>query len=534
MKRWIFAGIIIALFVSNAYCEIVVSSSSSFSPSEKFFLPGKDSIYIKAVLPEENKDNIRIDTVVFKLASSQGGDTEEFTLNETGPATGVFQFSEGVNILSEIRMPGDGILQVSAREDTVTLMDKNGMVLANLITLPAIEKFSVNVDSVQVSGKPFSVEIIAQDMDGKVLTNYTGSVDLEIKPVFSAGKEKAVSYTHKVNYFIRGKAKNFIVYPEAGKVKITAKDVSNKRGESNEISFLPAKLKVENGPLGTVGKEFSLKLTALNFNDEITRNYKGPAAMKPLKGDDTVGGDIMFSEGLAEAKATYNKWGEMKFIVYDKNYNDVRGKSSSIVFNAHRFDVTISQPPKNRKKFYFEELFKGRVTALDYRGNKILNYGGVAILESVENVDIPQRLYFGWHDKGEDVFYVSGVTEKPFKIKVYDAPFPEIKGESGPISLMPAAIKLELIEKKDDKAVIRIKIEDKQGRIVSQDSSMVFTIHLIEGNLNDSAYLLGAKQVPAKNGVVILTVIDKEKEAVTIAPESEPYLEAVPLEVEFD
>lgn len=534
MKRWIFAGIIMALFVSKGYCEVVVSGSPSFSSKEEFFLPGDDLIYIKAVLPEENKDNNLIDSVVFKLVSSKGGDIEEFTLAETGLATGVFELSQGINISPEIRMPGDGLLQVSTSQDTATLMDKNGMVLAILTTLPAIENFSVNVDPVQISGKPFGVEIIAQDIKGGILTNYTGAVDLEIRPVFSTGKEGAVAYTHKVNYFIGGRAKNFIVYPEAGKVKITVKDINNKHSESKEIFFMPAKLKVENGPLGTVGKEFSLKVTALNFNDEITRNYKGPAAIKPFKGDDAVGGDIMFNQGIAEAKAIYNKWGEMKFIVYDKIYADLRGKSGSIVFNAHRFKVEIAPPPKNRKKFYFEELFQGKVTVFDYQGNKILNYGGVAILEPVEDVDMPQRLYFGWQRSGEDTFYASGVTEKPFKIKAYDAPFPEIKGESEVISLMPAAIKLELAEKKDNKAVVRIKIEDGHGRVVSQDSSTVFTIHLIEGNSDDSAYLLGTKQVTAKNGVAKLTIMDEEDETVTVAPESEPYLEVVPLEVKFD
>ncbi len=533
MKRWVFGVIIAALFVQAGYCEVTVSNSFSFGSKERFFLPGKDLIYIKAFLPDENKDNARVENIVFKLLSAQGGDTEDVALTETGLDTGCFQVSNGIAISPQVKILNDGIMQVSASQDAVTVMSKDGRVFAVLAILPAIESFSINTEPVQTAGKPFSVEVVARDMRGDVLANYAGTVDLGLELV-SAGKAADKVYAYKVNSFVNGKANSSIVYPDAGKIRIIARDANNKEGQSSEILSMPARLKVENASLGTVGKEFSLKVTALNFNNEITYGYKGPAAIKLLKGDGFLGGDILFNRGQAEAKVIYNKWGEMKFVVYDKQDDGIRGISSSVLFNPQNFEVKTAQPPKDRKKFYFEELFKGVVSPLDYHGNKILNYGGVAIIEPVDGVDMPDRLYFGWQDKGEDYFYASGITEKPFKVKVHDAPFPEIKGESGLISFTPASVKLELANKKNNKADIRVRIEDAKGSVISGDNSTIFTVHLIESNPNDSASLIGTKQVTAKNGLAVITLIDKEKETVTVAPESEPYLEIIPLEVSFE
>lgn len=513
--------VIISLFAQKGYAEVTVGNSALVSKKE--FLPGEDLIYIKAVIPDENKDDSQIENITFKLVSALGADTEEVILTETGGDTGVFRVSKGISILSEKRITKDGILQVSASQDTITVMNEKGRVFAILTVLPAIESFSVNVDSLQTAGKPFGVEIVAQDKQGRTLANYTGAAKLEIGPD-----------TSQIVSFADGRAKIYTVYHEAGKVKIRVSDTNNRQGESNEIFFIPAKLEVESSPLETVGKEFSLKITALNFNNEITYNYTGAAAIKPIKGNGLSSGDILFNQGIAEARVTYNKWGEMKFVVYDREYEGVRGRSESIFFNAYRFEVEIEPPPKDRKKFYFEELFNGRVTVFDYQGNKILKYGGVAILEPVENVDMPQKLYFGWRDKGEDYFYVSGVSDKPFKVRAYDAPFPEIKGESGLISLTPAQIKAEVMRVKGNKARVKIKIEDKLGRVVREDNSTFFTVHLIESSPDESARLMGPKQIKAKKGVATVTITDKQKETVSVFIESEPYLEAIPLEVNFE
>lgn len=498
------------------------------SASEKEFLPGKDSIYLKVAV--EDKDKESIDQIKVKLISALGQDKEEVILTETTKNSGLFRTEKGIKLLAQKKVLQDGILQVSTSLDIIYVLYPEGphkeRVVATLISLPAIDKFSVLVDNtIQTAGKSFPVEIIARDRQNNVLGDYAGIVTVEAE-----GKQLLTTSS-----FSGGRAKIFLSYPEAGRVKIRVKDLNQKTGQSQPIVFLPAKFKVEAlAPQPyIVGKEFALKITALNYRDEVAQGYHGPAVVKPFNTRVSSWGNILFNKGVAETKVTYNQWGERRFIVCDKKYPDICGISGNLFFAPYNLKVEIDSAPRDRKKFYFEELFKGKVRVFDYQGKLIPKYGGVAILEPVKDVDLPQKLYFGWHTLGEDRFYVSGVTEKPFKVKVYDALFPEAKGESNFVNLMSAQIKVEPVEVKEGKAKLKIKIEDKQGNITKEDNSTIFTIHLVESNLDESAYLVGAKKIKARNGQALITIANKQKETVTVVPESEPYLEAEPLEINF-
>lgn len=522
--------VIIAVFIYNgvfAY-ELIASNSPSFKP-RKEFLPGRDLIYLQ--LSAQDKDKENIGQIQVKLLSALGLDREEFVLSETGKNTGIFCTKEGIKILPQKKIPGDGILQVAASADIIYVLysesfDKEG-VAATLTALAAVDKFSVLVDNlIQTAGRPFSVEIIARDRQNNILTNYAGTVTLEAQgqPLLTTSS------------FSNGAAHIFIAYPEAGKVKIKVKDLHQRQGESKEICFLPAKFKVEApAPLPyVVGKEFALKATALNYRDEFTRNYEGSAVVKPLGQDSSFQGNVLFSQGVAEINITYNQWGERKFIVCDKIYRDICGVTEDLFFAPYRFNVEIDSPPPSRKQFYFEELFKGKISVFDYLGNLVPEYAGAVIFEPVKDIDLPQRYYFDWRNRGKAEFYLSGITDKPFKVKIYDEFFPEAKGESGSVKLMFAQIKTELLEVRGAEAKLKIKIEDGQGNVVKQDNATVFTVHLVEDNPDASASLIGSKKLRARKGEVVIAVADDQKEVLTVFIEPEPYLEAESCRINFD
>lgn len=232
-------------------------------------------------------------------------------------------------------------------------------------------------------------------------------------------------------------------------------------------------------------------------------------------------------------KLVCNEWGKKKLLVSDEKNPQIRGISGSIFFRPDRFEIEVGSVPKDRKRFYLDEIFKGKIRALDYRGKKIPGYAGAVGFKPIADADMPAELRFGRENQGEIEFQMSAVTELPFQVEVYDIGFPQAKGKSRVINLIPARIKTELIALKEDEAVLSIKIVDNQGNVVREDNSTLFTVYLTESNPDGSAFLIGPREVKAKDGTVNLSVVDTQNETVTISVLSEHFLEAEPLAVVF-
>lgn len=517
--------------------EIIVSNSLRFRAKDTF-LPQEDLLYLQLSDKGRNENRNRKDSVTLKLISALGADTEEVVLTETGRNTGIFRTVKGISIMPEKRKIGDGALQVSASsEDIITVAYLYGGRERTLVTLtsnPAIDSFRINVGFRQIADKPFAIEIEALDRKGDILTDYSSNVKLKID--YSASKPaKHKLSPKKTSFFAGGKARIFAVYPDAGVIKIIAEDKNGKTGESEKITFLPAAFRVEAQTKQIVGKKFDIKITALNYNNNLTSGYEGVASIKLLRGGVPFKKKIRFAKGLGRTSFTYNNWGVEKFVVCDAEYPDFCGISEDIFFGPYRLDVEIYPPDRNRKRFYVEEPIIGRVKVLDYQGRKIEKFYGVVDFEPVEDVDIPGKCYFGYLDSpgGEREFYLSGIAQKDFKLKAYDVRFPEAKGESETISLMSVKIKIDIASRQSDRVDLILKIVDKDNRIVSSDDSTVITVDIGENIPDGSAAVVGSDEVRVKGGVAEVTIRNTQKETVTMYIDSQPYIETPPKEITF-
>ncbi len=512
--------------------KAVFSDSAEFVPKDRFY-PGEDMIYVEVTSSESNKQVNQIDSINVKLVSAGGADTENVILTETGRDTGVFRTTRGMRFLAEDELLGDGIIQVSSGEDEVTaihLVPSGGSrVIGTVVSEASIDHYSVMTDPVQVAGKPFRVDITARDEYESILTDFSGGVSLVM--VDTSGKEKPL---RKVSSFSKGTARVFIAYQDAGEMVLAAKDDSGRYGESDVITFLPAKFKVDLEKEQTIGKEFEIKVSALNYKDEITPGYNGETILEPLYAGEEPRVELVFDSGEALVKITRDNYGEEKFIVREKMYPDIYGISESVFFNPHAFEVEIVPPPGKRDKYYIEELFKAKITALDYNGLEITGYDGVMEFETVEGVDMRSKYDFDPRNQGSAEFHISVVTEKPFKIKGWDTRAPGALAESEEIDVIQARVMMELEWIKGETAKMRVKIVDKNGKILTDDDSTVISFYLMESDPDGSASIPGKEKITVKNGQASILLTDTKGETVTVFPESEPYLEVVPAEVKFE
>ncbi|MDP1852899.1 MAG: hypothetical protein Q8L26_01630 [Candidatus Omnitrophota bacterium] len=525
-----------AVDLSDDSFRLIVSSSSQFIAKDAF-LPGKDLIFLQLTAQGENKDKYSPDSIRLKLKSVSTLDIEEITLVETGNDTGVFQNAQGLRFASGHAMLGNDILQVSPTQDTIAVIYIEGdkeKEIAAVKTIKEVERFSVVANPIQTSGKPFYAEIIACDSKGNTLAGYSGKVSLEVEAIFH--KEEAYEISpKKISSFINGKNSIYATYFGTGKIRIVARDKDNHIvGKSDEISFLPAKFRVKVSTPQIAGESFDMEVIALNFNNEVIPDYTGDVFVKSVNNDSIIKKNMRFSGGIAKTDIVMNSCGEEQFIVCDANYPDICGLSESIFFRPYGFKLKIDSPASKRKKFYFDEVFKGRIVTLDYKGREVSGYGGSAELKPIQGVDMPKKYYFDKNSPGGPEFSISGITDTPFRIEAYDIKFSEVKGESESIALMPAKVKTELLENKDNKAVLQIKIVDDKGEVVKEDNSTILTVYVAESIPDKSAFLADPKKIKTKNGMATFTIIDGQRETVSVTPISEYYyLETGPFDVDF-
>lgn len=537
--------LVLVFFVGLGHCpaeiepdlpKIIISDSLCYRPKE-IFLPTKDRIYLRLIAPERNKDKEQLEKVSLELSAALTLDREEIDLVETGPDTGIFQNPQGINLHPRSKRSGDGALQVSAVGDVIRVTYTYGgkkRTIASVNSTKAVVKFILSLEGIQIAGKPFYLEVLAQDSQGNRVLNYNGTVNLQAVPILPKKNKSEIS-PRQISFFNHGKADIFVTYPEAGKIKIEARDLQNGIiGMSKQIEFLPAKFKLNVQNPQIVGKEFETEIIALNYSDEVTFGYERTAFIKLEGTPDLLKEEIRFKQGRAKVRLLSNQWGEKKIIACDKNYpQDLCGVSESVFFTPYRFAIEFASPPKNRKRFYQDEVFKGKIQVLDYGERKIPGYTGSIKFKPVDEVDLPSEYYFNKFNRGEVEFQISGISKIPFRIEVYDAIFPQIKGKSAFLTLLPAKIEIEPLTIEDNRLNLWIKIVDSEGRLIREDDSTLFTVHLTEGIPNQSAFVLDSSKVKAKNGKAQVTILNTEKERVTVIVDTKYFLESEPLEVTF-
>ncbi len=541
VKLWFLFAM--AFFLPQGYCDnvsgaslpkVIFSNSPEFKPQGKIF-PLKDLLYMRMIAPEENKAKDIIDVFMVSVGSNITSDNEEVKLLETGKDTGVFENVQGLVVKPGNKMLDDGYLQVSAIQDTIILFyNSSGQkrALATVVSGTAVDKININFDAAQTAGKPFNMRLSAQDAQGGGLSGYNGALSLRIEPVLAAGdKAGGKLFPEKTPFFKQGSVNVSAVYSGIGQFKIIAQDLNNPgiSGTSEIISFMPAKLKIEAVGTQIVGKEFDMEIRALNYKDELVSDYSTNLAIRLSDSSAVFKKSAQFSGGVAKIKFVSNEWGEKKIFVCDEGNPGICGESGVIDFRLYRLEVDIDRPSGGRKKFYFDEVFKGGVRALDYQGNEISEYAGVVVFKPVKDIDMPVDCY----SRGKREFTISGASSLPFKVEVYDKRFPDARGESRPIELMPAKVKVELVKVKDGRAVLLLKIVDAKGDVVREDNSTVFGVYLTESVADNTAFVAGSRKFKAEGGTAAVTVIDAQSETVTVTANTQHFLETEPLNIVF-
>jgi len=516
---------------------VVVSDSPRFSAKDSF-RPGKDLIFLQLSSEGENKDNDRPDTLRLRLKANTTADIEDVVLVESGNNTGVFQSPQGMRLASGHAMINNIVLEVSPAEDTVMVIyaqDNSENVIASVRSANAVDRFNIIAGTIQTAGRPFSADVIAEDAGGSTLVAYTGKVRLEAEQVLAKNSQAKI-FPEEISTFVNGKNSIFANYSDAGIIKIAAAGRDGKaRGLSSEINFLPAKFELNIAAPQIAEKRFNVLIRALNFNNELTPGYSGTTYLKLAESGKIIKKDIRFKRGIAAADIKIDSCGEYEFIVCDADYPDVCGKSGSIFFRPDKLKLEVDFPPANRKSFYFDEVFNGRVIALGYSGKEVTGYRGAVRFDPIENMDMPDNYYFGRNDSGWHLFSVSGINRGPFRLKAQDVMFPELTAESRIITLMPAKIKTELAELKDNMAILHISIIDEKGRVVKEDNSTLVNVYLSESMPNRSAFVDGPKKIQIKNGEAAISVVDMEIEGVTVTVNSQDYYLGIePLDITFE
>lgn len=158
---------------------------------------------------------------------------------------------------------------------------------ANITFVP--DHFEVSADKDQKTAKPFPLLVRAIGADGLVTPNYRGPAHLTVEPV--KGQAGLMAPSELAAEFISGQAQPNASYDSWGTVKILASDAAivESKGASDEVRFLPSKIKVEARPPSVSrtffyrGESVNLDIQVLDANDKPIANFEGPVRIKADK-----------------------------------------------------------------------------------------------------------------------------------------------------------------------------------------------------------------------------------------------------------
>jgi len=413
----------------------------------------------------------------------------------------------------------------------------------------AVNSFRITPESSTiVANKPFSLTVTALDDDGEISTTFNDPVTLSVNyidPVSGSG----VLSTTEVSTFVEGVATvTDVVFSNCGTVSIVAtkSDDSDKYGTSSSIAFLPkdftfsfADLDSQTPANHTVNKEFGITATAKDYNGATCTDYPGPATLsfEYENPSESQGGTIdptsvsssLWNNGLAEiAAASYNKWGEISFIIKDDTLVTQTGTSENIMFLPKDFLLEISEPPASRSYYYTDEVFELTITARDQEEVVVSNYAGTLVL-SGEEFNLPEPYAFTSEDSGEHTFEITASDEvEEVKITATDNAYSTLTVESDEIEVKEGYIRVLDNRGPLGSMAMTVLVTDTDGNILEDDDSTTFTISLEEFSDNDS--VVSEAEITDQlinSGQATVILINNDPEAVTVTPTSNPVLQAV-------
>jgi hypothetical protein len=346
--------------------------------------------------------------------------------------------------------------------------------------------------------------------------------------------------------FVSGIATVSCRYDDCGTITITATDSVNpqKTGTSSNIFFKPFSLTAQaDSSVQTVSKAFTLTVTTLNAQGQITPNYAGPANITfsyvspavSQNGTLTPASITTFTGGTATIQnMLYNKWGKINIAVSDSNDPLKTGQTGEIMFMPQDFFISLSTPPVQRDFYYINEEFQATVTARDATQDRITNYQGSIAFTQVPNLSTQAPYTFTVADAGMHTFDFVGSEELNFNITVNDTAFTQITGTSETSSVKYGKIVVLNSQGTVGEVSTTVQLIDASGAIIRNDSSTTFLVTLTEGVPNNTASCPAVTTpVTMNQGIATISVLDPEPETVTITPASTPVLDAGPGSITF-
>lgn len=536
--------------INHPATSCLLTNSSGSEVSE--YIIRTDSIYARLVDEDENLNASSADTATVTVSGGTNGDSESFTVTETGNATEIF-LNSGLTtaIYDGAKTNNDGTLELSDGEAiTVSYTDgeDNTDTKSDIATCRnPTANFLVSASSPQTTGTDFTLTITARNADGSTASGYSGTVNLSSTYVSPNSGTKSLAVT-STSSFTNGVATVTQRYDDAGVISITATDSgsSSMTGISSNITFVPDSFTLSSSQTTfSVNEPFTLNITAKNAAGTTCANYKGASTLSInyITPSTSRSGALSISTltasswsggGYALENLTYNRFGIITITCKDPDNTAKTGTSAQLTFLPKDLYVEPATPSGGRDFYYQGEEIYVTVTARDYNGATINNYAGTVGF-SGESLSLPGNYSFSSLDSGAHIFSdISATGKDTTAITATDTAYSAVAGTSSSFKVRKGKIVVSDTSGPVGTLPVNIRLVDSDGNDITNDSATTFTVSLKESRSDNSASCPAtAKAVAFKNGKAQIELTDTQAEVVTVTPKSEDYLEPAPGKVAF-
>lgn len=388
--------------------------------------------------------------------------------------------------------------------------------------------FEVSVESPQIAGAVFPIVITARAEDGTMDTLYDGELELMVNYV-DPETGTQTSEPHTLSGFEAGILSTNLKYSDCGTIEILFEDSldSSKTGSSGQILFIPDSFSFDVDTPQVVNQNFEITVSALDADNKVTSNYKGPAKIKVIgvSPEDTDGEvsetdleSAEFSSGIVEKEISYNRWGSIELQVYDESYPEQIGTTEQIDFQPDSFVIEVSSPPGERDFFYVGEKIDITMSMFDVGGNPITNYVGLIKISSSLGLGLPSEYQLIGSDNGSHTFSVSLSHSGTYRVSASND-IAQLSAESSAITVKEATIEVISTVAPVGSTDVVIQLVDDSGQVITTESDLTITVAIDEEHDNTSA-TSSATTAPVtfRKGVAKIIISDTQAEVITITP----------------
>ncbi len=391
--------------------------------------------------------------------------------------------------------------------------------------------FDVAVTTPHAAGEYFNIKITARDDEGEVDELYNGEINIFANYIAPAAGRMQITPTVSSG-FEKGKLELSAMYPDCGIIEIMVKDINDSlnTGKSGQILFIPVSFNISAESQQIVSKPFSLSISGLNAQGQVTPNYQRQAGLKvvlvspqglssgELKPTALTSGD--FSEGLAEVDVSYNRWGAIKIEVCDSVYPARNGLSGAIKFRPSELLAEVESSSSDREFFYIGEKMKISISALDSLKVPIPNYLEKIKIYSTLGLGLPGEYQFTAGDAGKYIF-VTSVNSAGFYSVYFEDKTADLQSEKLGIKVKEATLEVISTVAPVGTTEVTIRLVDEEGNVIICEDTLEITLELEEEYADSSAHSSAVlNAVKFNKGVAKVLVSNTQSEIVTIRPRS--------------